>query len=61
MTNDMLVKCILKDGELDIKTTVRAQFTMKKNNREYVMNAQTSNHLRICKKVHVVFYIFYLV
>ena len=30
MTNDMLVKCILKDGELDIKTTVRAQFTKKK-------------------------------
>ena len=56
MTNDMLVKFILKDGELDIKTTVRAQFTKKKKNREYIMNTQTSNHLKICKKVHVVFY-----
>ena len=52
----MLVKFILKDGELDIKTTVRAQFTKKKKNREYIMNTQTSNHLKICKKVHVVFY-----
>ena len=33
MTNDMLVKFILKDGELDIKTTVRAQFTKKKKQR----------------------------
>ena len=56
MTNDMLVTFILKDGELDIKTTVRAQFT-KKNSREYVMNTQTSNHLRICKKVRVVFFL----
>ena len=59
MTNDMLVKCILKDGELDINTTVRAQFTMKKN-REYVMNAQTSNHLRICKKGTCSFFLFFI-
>ena len=30
MTNDMLVKCILKDGELDIKTTVRALSSPRK-------------------------------
>ena len=29
----MLVKFILKDGELDIKTTVRAQFTKKQKQR----------------------------
>ena len=49
----MLVKFILKDGELDIKTTVRAQFT--KTKKKPRIRNEISNHLKICKKVHVVF------